>query len=561
MTGHVFIAPGDITQLSADAIAFSSSNALAGNGNLYSSFVANVPGFAGWYRQLGREAKGPLAVGATFWHALPGPGKPQGVVVVVSTGGGPPGDEDKAGLAVRGAIARAVRELRQAGRTGRLLVALPAFRVGMGGDRRQRLRSARAQLRAAGECLGEHADVDIAFLTYTQSLYRIFLEARRETAGPGGGDVLSYPELVRALRDGTAVLFVGAGLSSGAGLPGWDQLIGRLRAELGVAAAAEVDHLDLAQWYRERFGKQRLAELLGETFGGAGRPTLAHYLLLAPPVRHVITTNYDHLLEQTLTALKRHPLPVVTQEDVVHTGGDGVYVVKLHGDAGRPEKIVLSRDDYHTFFEDRPAMALLLEGLLLNRTFFFVGYSLRDPNFQLLFSRIARMLSRARRPAFATSFEARENVADYMRQQWHHQGLELISVPGATPDEQKLHFVRFLDRLAEEATLQAPPLVLAADVPPPQGLDRLRRLLQQAGEEVEALGRAGVGEKEAVFLAEVLRFLTAHGWRPHGAAGLSQLWEELARQAPPGERRPMLVAALQGAEAFADVERVRKGLG
>ena len=83
----------------------------------------------------------------------------------------------------------------------------------------------------------------------------------------------------------------------------------------------------------------------------------------------------------------------------------GVHVVKLHGDASQAEGIVLCRDDYDEFFDRRPAMALLLEGLLLNQTFFFVGYGLRDPNFRQVYSRIVRMLRDARKPAFATSFE------------------------------------------------------------------------------------------------------------------------------------------------------------
>src|SRR5262249_21976975 len=157
------------------------------------------------------------------------------------------------------------------------------------------------------------------------------------------------------------------------------------------------DPLDLAQWYREQFGNARLAEVLRATFAQPGLPTLAHYLLLGLPVRHVITTNYDHLIERALTALKRHPVPVVRQEEVAHTGGEAVYVVKLHGDAHHAEDIVLTRDDYSMFFERRPAMALLLEGLLLNRTFFFVGYGLRDLNFREIFGRIARMLREAKR--------------------------------------------------------------------------------------------------------------------------------------------------------------------
>jgi hypothetical protein len=560
MTGHIFIAPGDITQLSADAIAFSASTYLGRDGNLCSSFEANVRGFSEWYAVLHHAQSIPVELGSTYWMPLSAERKPHGVVVVVSTGGGEA--EDKAGLAVRRAIKEAVSRLRESGRKDGLLIALPAFRVGRGGDHRHRLRSARAQLQAAAAALEEHDGVDVAFLTYTTALYRIFLEARQELLGPADADVPRYPALLQALQAGSCVLFVGAGLSTGAGMPGWDQLIARLREELKIAPDARVDHLDLAQWYREHFGKKRLAELLRTTFSAEGRPTLAHYLLMALPLRLVITTNYDHLLEQALTALKRHPLPVIRQEDVVHTGGAGVYVVKLHGDAHHPDEIVLTRDDYHTFFENRPAMALLLEGLLLNQTFFFVGYSLRDPNFQQLFSRIARMLRESRRPAFAASFEAKGGTAGYIRQQWRHQQLELISVAGDTQAEQEYQFLCFLDRLADSVTMQAAPLVLAPDVPVSPRLADLRWLLGKVGDEVEALSHMELGEKEVLFVAEVLRFLTAHGWRPsRGGHALCALWEELARRTRnPDERRRLLIAALSSAEAFSNVRRVREEL-
>jgi hypothetical protein len=560
MTGHIFIASGDITQLSADVIAFSASTYLGRDGNLCSSFEANVPGFSAWYAELHHSQTIPVELGSTFWMPLNADRKPLGVVVVASTGTGDVGD--KAGLAVRRAIGEALGQLRGSGRKDRLLIALPAFRVGRGGDHRQRLNSARAQLQAAATALEEHAYVDVAFLTYTPALYRIFLEARQEIFGPPDAAVPRYPALVKALQAGSCVLFVGAGLSTGAGMPGWDQLIARLRGELKIESEARVDHLDLAQWYFEHFGEKRLAELLRTTFSAEGPPTLAHYLLMAMPLRHVITTNYDHLLEQALTALKRHPLPVIRQEDVVHTGGAEVYVVKLHGDANHPDKIVLTRDDYHTFFEKRPAMALLLEGLLLNQTFFFVGYSLRDSNFQQLFSRVARMLRESRRPAFATSFEAKGTTASYLRQQWRHQQLELISIVGDNQAEQEHEFLLFLDRLADNVTMQAAPLVLAPDVPAPSLLTELRRLLGKVGEEVEALAHTHLGEKDVLFLSEVLRFLTAHGWRPsRGGHALSALWEELARHTPNSdERRRLLIAALNSAEAFTDVRRVREQL-
>jgi hypothetical protein len=561
MPGHIFIAPGDITQLSADAIAFSASNTFGRDGNLYSSFQANVPAFAPWLDRLRKDVPTPCPAGAAFWLPLDPARRPHGVVVVVSTGKAP--GEDRAALAVRSALTEAVRRLREQGRTDWLLIGLPAFRVGKAGDWRQRHASACAQLTAAREALADLPDVDVAFLTYTTTLYQIFLQARREVLGtPGTGP--RQPALENSLGDGECVLFVGAGLSSGAGLPSWDELIRRLAGDLGITPDPRLDYLDLAQWYRDRFGNRRLGEVVRQTFAGAGLPTLAHYLLLALPVRHVITTNYDDLLERALGALKRDAVCVVRQEDVARTGQAGVYVVKLHGDAEHPDDIVLSRDDYHEFFEKRPAMALLLEGLLLNQTFFFVGYGLRDPNFRQVFSRIARMLREARRPAFATTFEATGDTAPYLSKQWARQQLHLIPIPGATTPEKKRAFLIFLDELADRVTLRQEHLLLAGDVPTPAHLEPLRAALEQVGAELlELAQRRPLTPEDVRHLAGLLEFLTAHGWRPReaGQRNLCRLWEMLAASAADrATRRRLLSAALGSAETFTDARRVRAAL-
>src|SRR5262249_60716773 len=115
-----------------------------------------------------------------------------------------------------------------------------------------------------------------------------------------------------------------------------------------------------------------------------------------------------------------------------------------HGDAAHPEEVVLARDDYEEFFHRRPAMALLLEGLLLNQTFFFVGYGLRDPNFRQVYHRIARMLREARRPAFATTFEAGGDSGAYLTRQWRHKQMHLIPIPGDSHPDQAQQFPALL---------------------------------------------------------------------------------------------------------------------
>lgn len=573
--GQVFIAPGDLTQIAAHAVAYSTDTHLASYGDMYPSFSCQVAGFAAWFAELGRLLDAECRVGDTFWMPLSDGAPPHGMVVVAATSGSAAA-EDEAAAAVRGALDEAVHRLRgELGLRERLLIALPTFRLGQGGDRDRLLRSARAQVAAAREALARHPGVDAAFIAYTPAIYRIFLEARRQTLGGPPSGPEPDPALVRALRDGECVLFVGAGLSSGAGLPGWGELVAQLARELGLPAADGADNqadrsLDLAQWYRERFGPEALAEVVRDTFGGrnrAPRPTLAHYLLMSLSARHVITTNYDDLLERALTALKKYPVKVVRQEDAARTGRtDGVCVVKLHGDAVEPGEIILCRDDYDEFFERRPALALLLEGLLLNRTFFFVGYGLRDPNFRQVYGRVGRMLQAARRPAFATSFESGGEAGSYLGHQWSKKNLGLIGIAGAGLDEQKHHLLRFLDRLADRVASGDPGLLLAPDAEVPDSQTEIRRLLQRVGGELIGLFYEQPGSlagKDVPALAAVLGLLAAQGWRPLRGSriGLCGLWERLALHAPDdASRQRLLIAALEVAEGHDEARRIRDRL-
>jgi hypothetical protein len=241
LKGHLFIAPGDITQLNAHAVAYSASDTLDCDGNLYSAFAAHVPGFAEWFDHLREQHPEPCRVGDAFWMPLDTGQKPLGVVAVVSIGESAT-HEDKAGIAVRSALTTAIRQLRAARRKDeRLLIALPTFRVGKGGDDQERLRSARAQIAAAAKFLAENDGVDVAFIPYTVPLYQIFLRARREELGEPDPDASHYPDLEQALRARECVIFVGAGLSSGAGLPDWNSQVRRLSDDHGIRWDARRD--------------------------------------------------------------------------------------------------------------------------------------------------------------------------------------------------------------------------------------------------------------------------------------------------------------------------------
>ncbi len=602
MAGHLFIACGDIADLHADVVAYSTSNYLNGGGHLHASFVRSIPGFKDALKDVCREAGVPCEVGQAFWRRLAGPGdatRPRGIVIVAAAGAGQHGAGDaerdrRARLAVRSAVAAAGEGLRHDfPDVKRPLVVLPAFRLGRGGDRRRMLRSARVQVEEARDALARHDGIDLAFTAYTEDVHRVFLQARREILGPPPCP-LEDPErvklveshLVPAIRHQRGVLFLGAGLSQGGGLDSWAPLIRRLAEELDyrVPDCFDLDlSLQLAQWYAEEYGREKLTELVRQMYGGltepAARPevhpTLAHYLLLALPLRLIVTTNYDCLIERALRGLRRDPQVVVEGSHVVQVGqGERPCVVKFHGDAESGRHIVLSERDYDTFFETHPVLSMLLEGLLLNHTFLFAGYRLRDPNFRQIYGRVARLLADADRHAFALDVGPANR---YAIRSWQEQHLHLLPMPGADEPERIRASTLFLDWLAdrvvagdsegvpaeEHATVTSlpPALFLLESVRISGPLEGLRRtLIDEVGRQVEeAYGRRECSADEARTLMTVLECLTRLGWRPHGRdRALWQLWEWLAEAIDhPAERARLLRAALRYTNDLQQAERIR----
>ena len=491
---------------------------------------------------------------------------------------------DPAYVGVQQAIATAMDHLRP-GLARPILIALIGLRMGLGGDREDRLRSACAQIRAAYDTLENYPDVDIAFVLDDVAKYEIFLEARRREKAERGIAELSFDAeqlgpLVEAMKNEECVLFVGAGLSQNAQMPSYKMLIETLARDIGVTEelSSEVDtYLDIAQAYRNQ-GKS-VQSVVAELFGsGADHilPSLAHYLLMSLPIRIVITTNYDHLLEKTQEALRNYPLRIVDHEAISQTGyRDGNYIVKFHGDAEDGD-VVLSRDDYDRFFTKRPEMASLLEGLLLNQTFFFVGYSLRDPNFRQIYSKIDHMLRTAKRPAFATTFDL---VKGYVKDQYTRKQLRLIEL-GKPSDTSTTHppewerwqatrrFLAFLDRLSEEVS-EGTHLLLARETMQAKQttLTPLAEALAVAGDRLLEVIKEPLSVEETRLVARTLKFLCEQGWCPAENLRLSvtRLWCRLADNLPPGEttireKRQYLMTALRYAIDSRMAHQIRQTL-
>src|SRR5882672_1128505 len=155
------------------------------------------------------------------------------------------------------------------------------------------------------------------------------------------------PPLVQAIRQGDCVLFVGAGLSQAAGLPGWKGLFQRIftwcdQNDFCVPEQEALDDLivkgDLllaAEMLKEAIGLETFRRILVDIFDDPEiHPTATHMLLPKIGFSAVCTSNYDKLLETAYVRVASAPR-VITHRDstelVTSLRDRRFYILKVHG--------------------------------------------------------------------------------------------------------------------------------------------------------------------------------------------------------------------------------------
>jgi len=220
-------------------------------------------------------------------------------------------------------------------------------------------------------------------------------------------------ELLESLQNGDSVLFLGAGLSVSAGLPGWVNLVRPLAQSTGSRwTASETDlttgHLLSAiQYYENQRGRNALLRYLRESLDTIDiHPTRTHHLIASLPGSVIFTTNYDNLIEQTLRQLDKRFDVIVEESDLAFWREGSIQVVKLCGDLSRPTSVMITQRDFNTYFTTHPRLAERLRTLLESKTALFLGYSLQDPFFNQIWDNIGLDFGSLRRRGYVVLFDA-----------------------------------------------------------------------------------------------------------------------------------------------------------
>lgn len=214
-------------------------------------------------------------------------------------------------------------------------------------------------------------------------------------------------EIQKAQEKNQLVIFVGSGVSNNSDIPTWGDLIKVIADKLGYDKCSSCknrkkdclkskckerynfsqdEYLRIPEYYFQKdtsTDHRQYYELIKTTLKSEkdSNPIDNEIFKILP--HHIITTNYDALLEKS-DNLNSKLYTVVSQDSDLLSKSDERYIIKMHGDLNTPETIVLKESDYIDYEQKHTLISTFIRSLLVNHTFLFLGYSLNDYNLNLI---------------------------------------------------------------------------------------------------------------------------------------------------------------------------------
>lgn len=241
----------------------------------------------------------------------------------------------------------------------------------------------------------------------------------------------------KSINERKLVIFVGAGVSKNYGYPDWNKLTDKIlkeikqekhsklkenlekckqpvieknkniiRKEIDKLGYATDECLVYAQYlydylikkHKEKEGKKRYKEIIKKILEDKENKTIKYEIIqkifqLSP--QHIITTNYDTLLEDYDTGIYE----TIAEDRQLAKTTLNSYIIKMHGDFSH-KYFVLKESDYHNYHDNFKLIDNFIKSVFATYTILFVGFSANDPNFKQIYAWVSRILQKNARKAF-----------------------------------------------------------------------------------------------------------------------------------------------------------------
>ncbi len=282
-------------------------------------------------------------------------------------------------------------------------------------------------------------------------------------------NIISQIEKIRNINhQRKLVIFVGAGVSKNSGVCSWWELVRDIAIKIGYDDICEKcvtkyeypsecgdgyeycssnskcywkhnfsadEFLKIPQYFFDTKGKAEYYNFLNKTFCKPYTPNDIDELIIDLNPEHIITTNYDHLLEDVVNPTVGNYSVIKNDKDLLEQSGHR-YIIKMHGDVDNIQELVLKEDDYLNYTQNHIIIETYIKSLLIDKTFLFVGYSLNDNNLSLIMSYIDYFVkdknAKKRSPHYlvVNSISKPEREVLY----WKNKGVELIDLSQLNTD-------------------------------------------------------------------------------------------------------------------------------
>ncbi len=198
-----------------------------------------------------------------------------------------------------------------------------------------------------------------------------------------------FEHLARTFKAGNVVPFVGAGLSIPSGYPSWTAFLYNCCNESSFSDEALKEFLDkglyeeAAQSLCDDLTAPVFNEMLETTFGRDNTIQGAvNYLPLLFNDRHIITTNFDNVIEKVYSgadysfaagAIKSgNSLAEVARSLTTNKR----LLIKLHGKCDVVTERILLKQEYDTAYQDAGGVSTFFERVIFHDSLLFLGASL-----------------------------------------------------------------------------------------------------------------------------------------------------------------------------------------
>lgn len=217
--------------------------------------------------------------------------------------------------------------------------------------------------------------------------------------------IKSIQYIKEAKRNNRLVIFVGSGVSANSGLPTWGGLIDKIAKQIGYQHCEicrqrkegcekhcreqydfnQEEYLKIPEYYYQNCGddKSEYYDFIQRELDADAESNIINDMIIKLMPHHIITTNYDTLLENSKDINAGLYTVIKKDSDLLAVGSDH-YIIKMHGDFDHPEYMVLKESDYINYEQTHVLITTYIKSLLIDHTFLFLGYSLSDSNLKLI---------------------------------------------------------------------------------------------------------------------------------------------------------------------------------